>query len=454
MKNSVAVFILLTATLLFAGCQQTDLPEESAVLEDNSGQEIALEILDELPEEWTKLVVVYEKDGRIMLVEGDNPPRALTEGPKDSNPLLSPDGKHVLFAVTYHDEREGFDGNYEGDYYDLWLAELDNGTTKPFVTEEMLRPAKDLPIGKELPWLVTERITWLNSGNKIAFKSYAIAHVWNIDHNDLWIADLVTGEVIEFLPNDMGGSFAFSPDDELLIVANETSVSIMSADGSQRLEILSFESFGAEYESNYVPQPVWAPDSSYGLVALLNPESYYPYNHFEYLKSADSFQEAGNVEIWIFYRDGSTEKLFNIHWPTVDELMTGNIFSPDRRYIISSLKNKQVSESRLIDLEETIVATYNYASQLLSWSMDSQALILKDSEIFLVGVDGRQISLPYTLQYIYPPNSATKWISPTAFVIRNHANDSNDNLWLVDVDGRTKLIDKGVGNVFDALLIK
>jgi hypothetical protein len=446
MKNYLALFLLITATLLITGCSQADQPKKSPPPEDTSGLEKNLEILDALPEELADVIVIYEKDGQLMLVKGSDSPQALVDGLEFFYPQLSPDGKHVLFDIENYDEREGYDGKYEGSYYDLWLTNLEDGTSRPFVTEEMLRPAKGLPIGKYLPWLATKGVTWLSSGDKIAFVSYGIAHVFNFDNNDLWIADLNTGEAIEFLPDDMGGNFAFSPDNELLIVANETSISLMNTDGGQRLEVLTYNSFGAEYESSYVPQPVWAPDSSYGLVALLNPESYSPYNHFESLKSADSFEEPGNVEIWKIGRDGSTEKLLNIHWPTVDELMSGIIFSPDRRYMISALQSDLVSEARIINLEGEIIATYNYYSRIFNWSPDSQTLLVSNNDDFtMLLANGKEEAFPYA--------SSPKWISPTAFVVIDQAEDADNTLWLADLDGRAIVIDTGVGNEFDALLI-
>jgi|GEM_PF-1187502 len=440
MKIFLTVLILLTATLFFTGCQQADLPAENTVPEDIMEQEIIIEIIDEFPEEWAKLIVVYEKDGLLMLAKGGNTPQILIDELEFSSPLLSPDGKHLLYAITYYDEREGYDGEYAGSYYDLWLTDLDVGTTKPFVTEEMLRPAKDLPIGKYLPWLSPIRVTWLNSGNKIAFVSHMTAHVWGFNNNDLWLADLVTGEVIELLPDEMGGSFAFSPDGALLLVANSTSVSLMDSSGDQRLEVLKFSSISVDYEKSYVPQPVWAPDSSYGLVALIGPDS------FSLSAKANSFEEPGNVEIWKIYRDGSTEKLLDINWPQYHELMTGNIFSPDSRSIVSSLESDLVSGARLINLEGEIITTFDYFSTIINWSPDGRMLLVKkDDQLVMLRTDGREVSYPYA--------SANKWTSPTKFVVLQETQLEGYELWLVDLNGRKIMIDTGVSGEFDALLI-
>jgi len=448
-KNYLLIALILPA-LLFTGCQQTDvaLTEEPPVSDDSSEEAEDQNLPTGPPAELAKVVVAYEKDGRIMLAEGDSPPQPLTEGPEDYNPLLSPDGSYVLFKRQLHwENRVGYDGGYAGSSFDLWLINLSSGEYRPYITEDILHPAKDLPVGNYLPVIQAERFAWLDSGKKFAFITYGIAHVFNFNNNDLWVANLEGEEIIELLPDEMGGNFAFSPDGTLLLVANDYSVSLLDSEGNKRLEVLSFEGSAVDYELNFVPQPVWAPDSSYGLVALAEPGA------FENQNSALSFEEKGNVAIWKISRDGASEKLMDIHWPEYHELMSGMLFSPDCRYLINALDNEQVSESRLIDLEGTVLATYDYAFQVLSWSTDSQALILNNNELILVGVDGRQVSLPYTLQYSYTPNTVPKWISPTAFVVIDQAEDAGNTLWLADLDGRAIVIDTGVGNEFDALLI-
>lgn len=74
-----------------------------------------------------------------------------------------------------------------------------------------------------LPW----QVAWLENSIEVAFNTVLEAGCGILTHDDLWLADAESGEVSQLLPDGLGGSFAFSPDGDAVLVANAESASMV-----------------------------------------------------------------------------------------------------------------------------------------------------------------------------------------------------------------------------------
>jgi len=441
-KKYLLIAVLLTA-LLFAGCQKTDetITKEPPSSVNSNGQQVDERLSTEVPAEWSKVVIAYEKEGCIMLAKGDNQPQALTEGPGDTNPRFSPDGNMILF------ERHPGGPDYWLTSYDLWVVHEDGSSMRPLATQETLRTLAGYSEGEGPAQLLAADVSWIENGAKIAFRTRYIVEIHEGYYDDLWLADLVTGEITNLLPDGMGGNYAFSPDGTKLLVADHESVSIMEAEGTNRQLLISFPRIYS-YESLYNPLPLWSPDSSYALVAIPFEDA------FTEEQSAETASEPENATIWKIYLDGQVEELLKIFWPGMEDFHNGQLFSPDKHYLLNATKQDDTFISQIVSLKGEVGNTFEQTTRILGWSTDSSKLIALTDGLVLVDTGGPQKPIEFLEDDIYW-YALVKWVSPSSFLIRA---EESANLYLADINGRVKLIDSGVCNEwfsgqFDFLLL-
>lgn len=169
---------MLAAVALVTGCAGTAVPERTG----------ATEAPDRLP------ALFFAKNGALYVSDpAGSPPRRLTDGPGDTDPSPSPDGRRVAYVQR---------GNPEEPGGELRVLDISSGDTRRLVDPAALEPTFD----GEQPQFNTPR--WAPNGDRIAFLTATFG-----GGGFLLTADAETGEVTappEPLFADFG--YAWSPD--------------------------------------------------------------------------------------------------------------------------------------------------------------------------------------------------------------------------------------------------
>jgi WD40 repeat protein len=390
------------------------------------------------------LVVVFENRGSIYFVEGNRSPEILVEGTVNETenyfPLLSTDGKKVTF---HHRE-------YEDDYliktYELKIINTDGSEEKVLISQsEMARlaDAEETLNGDKEVYLAIRNLAWLPQSGKLAFQTYYVyAGFWQFQ-NDLWLVDPESGEITRILENETCGKYAFSPDEMSLIISDDNSLTLMNSDGTNRQRLFTYPVVRTDYEYNFYPQPRWAPDGSYALIAVPGPDP------FLYERG-----EPEETAIWRILPSGELEKLYSINWPGLTGQMNGDIFSPDSQKVLSAeFEGGLPLKSQVMHLDGQVLASFSPSTEVCGWSTDSTKLILKNGQDLLVGVDGSIFSLNIDGE---PVIWNVRWVSPSIFVSSGYPGSAaNKMLWTGSTDGKLKVIsDSFDGYEFDAIMIR
>ncbi len=377
-----------------------------------------------------------KKNGELMASIGFNPPKVLTSGSDDGYPRISPDGSQVLFERRLPDEPSGITA------FELWVVDIDGNNARPLVTPDVLPKETGILMDSTEPVLLFRlpgQIEWLNGSSTIAFNTYLGVGYGTRLYNDLWLADTQTGRIAELLPEGQGGSFAFSPDGNKLLIADAETVSIMNADGSSRRKLVKFPFVNTASEYEFIPMPVWAPDSSYGLAAISGPEIF-------------GEDEEPFMNIWRLPATGDAEELLTLYGFNLYEAMSGNLFSPDGKHIAYAAGDFPDGEVHIATLDGNIISSFDFAYTFYGWSTDGRMLILYADTPFLAGVGMPQQEMDMH-EEVEAWSAAYKWVGPHTYVGLDFSYFLEDSiLWITEIGGASRIIDYDV-NSFDAIMI-
>ncbi len=384
------------------------------------------------------LLALYVQDDRLMATDGESPEWLLTGDDGVSGIQIAPDGSKALFIY----------GDME-----LWVVNLDGEPDpRPLVTYEHLRKKKGWRENDDSPidlWnrLLPRTCTWIDEGRKVAFNTVYYFESHAIYMNDLWVADVESGAVVELLPDDLGGVYAFSPDETRILVANPTAVAMVNADGENWQEILSCN-FLAIYDSIFPPQPLWAEDGSYGLVLIPDREALPGKEDLPY----DSWDLPRRGIVWKLPVDGVAEELTEVVWASLSEMYYGKVFSPDRSFLLHSEGNSLAdSPLHFVTLDGTVIASHDGLEKLCGWSVDGHLIAKGDNTLILARSDGsrEEFAIPGQVTNLI----LCKSLGPQTILISGRdANTFETNLWLVSPDREPRLIAESIDWQFDALL--
>ena len=381
------------------------------------------------PEPWEipVLSVVYSQEGSLWWTVGYNAPRPLTSGYQDSEPQISPDGRQVLF---YRDVSPGSSGL---ERFELWVISLEEGAVA-----RRLVAATDLPgvmgTTSDSPDSVLldrlpRRIAWFPDGRRAAFTTF-IQGGYGLDTRlDLWVVDVETGALTRLLPDGEGGSFAFSPDGTVLLVASPEAVTLLDADGRNRRELVRFPFVNTASEYAYIPQPLWAPDSSYGMVAITSP---------------DPWDDDAFCSLWRLPRSGGAVQIGALPYACLFNTMEDHLWSPDRVWLVHATDFG--GDLLLANADGTAANVYaEGADEFLGWSPDSRYFVFAqwDAERMMLGGPGVELA-----PFVNPEETGQiitlQWADATNYGFLAADETYEKTLWVGELGGELRIIAAGV----------
>ena len=437
MKLKFIFVALIIVICLLAGCSagsdQQDLDlgtgEEITLPDDSSGGEAPEEgEADDLP---GFLTVVYSETGDLWVAVGFNAPRQITSGHFDLYPILSPDGSKVLFQ---REVESGPAGLYR---FELWVINTDGTGEKPLVLTADLPGQMGYAIDEEEETMLDrlpQQVAWLSDSRRIAFNTLLEAGYGVISFYDLWIADTENGTVTRLLEDGDGGSFAYSPDGSKILVSNPNSVSMVSADGSNRRQLVSYPFVNTASEYAYNPQPVWAPDGSYGLVAIASEEPFF----------ADPY-----IMLWRLPLSGEAELLSTLPGMNLFSTMNDRIWN-EARTALAYIDDEYIMH--LATLTGESLQSYGSAEYFYGWSADDRFWLLSLGGDLLVAGSAMELTPLELPEGDHSGWFEVKWVSGTDYVALSGNYYEGMTLWTGRVGGGLREISAGV-NSFDALWV-
>jgi len=433
----ILVFLMAITLLLSSGCSESsEQPDPGAGVdegvllpEDTSGDEAPEgDEADDLP---GFLTVVYSETGDLWVAVGFNAPRRITSGHFDLYPMLSPDGSKVLF------QREAESGPAGLRRFELWVINTDGTGDRPLVSTADLPGQMGYAIDEEEEIMLDrlpQQVAWLSDNRRIAFNTLLEAGYGVISFYDLWIADTEEGTVTRLLEDGDGGSFAYSPDGSKILVSNPNSVSIVSADGSNRRLLISYPFVNTASEYAYNPQPVWTPDGSFGLVAIASEEPFF----------ADPY-----ITLWRLPLSGEAEMLSILPGMNLFSTMTDRIWNAART-ALAYIDDEYVLH--LATLTGESLQSYGSADYFYGWSADDRFWLLSLGGDLLVAGTAMELTPLELPEGDHSDWFEVKWVSGTDYVALSGTYYEGMTLWTGRVGGGLREISFGV-NSFDALWV-
>ncbi len=435
-KHCLLFLVVFFLLLLLTGCFES-AENGAGVLPEPQDEDVAEDeplLPAEEPPDSGELMVAYSVMRDLMLAIGYNPPRLLTEGYGDYEPLIAPDGGKILFKRPVGaDEDDLFP-------FELWVIDIDGSNPYPLVLvddlpgeEGELFDSPDPVIFDRLPM----QVSWLNDSSAIIFNTQL-----NIDYgvkvyNDLWQVSVEEPQVMQVLADNRGGSFALSPDGEVLLLGGMDYVSIYDLNTKEYRELFQFPAINTASEFPFIPMPSWAPDSSYGLVAIPDPEPY------------DFGENLPELAIWLLSRNGDVQITTLVEGYNLWDAMSGELLSPDGLHFAYATGYFPDGEVRIATLDGQTVNTFNYAYDFMGWSTDGSYIILYADSPYLGGLHVEERELD-THNEVFAWSAFYKWVDHSTYVAIDFSYFQDEPiLWVTTIGGESRIIDYGAYS-FDA----
>ncbi len=373
------------------------------------------------------LSVVYSQEGALWWAVGYNAPRPLTSGSEDFAPQFSPDGQWVLFR------REAPPGPSGLGRFELWVVRAwEESVARRLVAADDLPGVMGAPMDGDGPVLLDRlpgRTAWLPDGQRVAFTTF-IEGGYGLDTRlDLWVVDVETGALTRLLPDGEGGAFAFSPDGTALLVASPEAVALLDADGRNRRELLRFPAVNTASEYAYIPQPLWMPDSSAGLIAITSPEPW---------------EDGASCSLWRVSRAGSAVQIGTLPTACLFNTMDDALWSPDRAWL--AYATEYGGNLLLANADGSAARVYaEGAGHFLGWSRDGRRFVFAQwyAERMLLG--GPELEpTPFVDPEEVGQIIALKWADASTYAFVAVDTAYTRTLWVGELGGEPRIIDTHV----------
>lgn len=200
-----------------------------------------------------EVVVAYVAQGDVYLWTSEAGPQRLTTDGGVDDVKLSPDGQ--LIALR----REGH----------LWVINSDGSQARQLTDEETFSDIDFGDLADDVTGVGLYQMAWLPGTHSLIFNTMPRGNfVGLILTDDLWRADVDSGEVRNVLGRGEGGNFVVSPDGSQLALISPDSIDLLAADGSNRRNVLTYSPVLTYSEYRYYASPVWAPDGGSLAIAI------------------------------------------------------------------------------------------------------------------------------------------------------------------------------------------
>jgi hypothetical protein len=166
---------------------------------------------------------------------------------------------HGLILAEMHD----FD-NGKVQHSELWAAPADGSGEYALLDVSALGALDPSALGTAVV-----QFEWVPGTHQLAFNTRQVFEgPGTALYNDLRLIDVTTGELSLLFPPGQGGMFYYSPDGSRLALVTPERIELVSADGSDRAEALSFPKVITYSEYELYPVPSWSPDGQSLRVAI------------------------------------------------------------------------------------------------------------------------------------------------------------------------------------------
>ncbi len=249
------------------------------------------------PVEAGRLVVTWVESGNLMIWRsGEEFPRRIASGAV-VRPVLSPDGAYIAFTR-----------GPQGSTLALWAADAEGIAERELIGPDAL--AVDVDTAQYTRQI--GQIGWLDD-HTVLFNTVLVPQLpgpGGGKADDLWRADVLTGEATRLLPDGQGGDFTISPDGSLIALttpgiygAEQGRIRLTDAQGQAMTDLLRFDAVSTASEYAFYPGMHWLPDSQALLTAIPDPDLVYP---------AAQGQPPRTVALWRLNVEGSATPIGDV----------------------------------------------------------------------------------------------------------------------------------------------
>jgi len=391
--TSMSVFTLIEQT-------PTALPTETPVVPSLTSVPGTLFPLDELR-------MAYVIDGNLYLQDGSNLPIQLTYNGEDQEPLISDDGKKIVF--------------FRGKSADhVYVINADGSQEQLLITNSLLNE-RGLRYDEASEIRTFRSLAFVPGTHILLFNAYQIDphdlelkyknHVYAIG---LFLVDIDSGKIRQLLAPGLGGSFKISPDGNLLSVITSGHIDIFGIDGQViRRNLVTYT---PSKPIELFPVFYWLPDST-GLIVSLLVESQY------------DIGDMPTYAIWRYPLDGNMAIQIPLDPPPMG---TDAHISPDKKWLIYNRepdKEQKGVPLYLGDLRNSSSRLYMMDAFARGWSPDNIHFICEGNkrELFLGSIDK-------------PPTYAGEgnflgWVDTSHYIYASIPNMGN--IMIGEIDGET-----------------
>ena len=195
------------------------------------------------------LRIAYVKDGDVWYWEEGSAATQLTSLGDVFSAYLSSDG---LIAA--------FTRQYDWNNIEIYAVNTDGTNVRPLVTLADFAP---MVLSPEMLSAVPYRIAWAPGTHTLSFNTRMTFEGPGLFTGDgIRQVDADTGLISVLMSPGTAGDFYYSPDGSKIAITNKDFISVIDADGTNRLDLLTFPIVITYSEYNYYPPVVWSPDSS------------------------------------------------------------------------------------------------------------------------------------------------------------------------------------------------